>query len=307
MGMKRKQKNMTDQQIAMRVSANSIAANVVLSAFKLFAGIAAHSGAMVSDAVHSASDVFSTVIVIIGFRISGKASDEKHPYGHERMECVASILLAVVLCATGAGIGLGGIENISRGSYTQLEVPGMLAMAAAVISIIVKEAMYWYTRYAARKINSTSLMADAWHHRSDALSSVGSLIGILGARLSFPVMDPLASVVICVFIIKASVDIFKDAVEKMTDESCDSQIVSGMRELVSSQDGVLGLDELKTRMFGSRIYVDIEISAYGGQTLDEAHRIAERVHDAVEGGYPRVKHCMVHVNPISEERTDTEE
>ncbi len=307
MGMKRKQKNMTDQQIAMRVSANSIAANVVLSAFKLFAGIAAHSGAMVSDAVHSASDVFSTVIVIIGFRISGKASDEKHPYGHERMECVASILLAVVLCATGAGIGLGGIENISRGSYTQLEVPGMLAMAAAVISIIVKEAMYWYTRYAARKINSTSLMADAWHHRSDALSSVGSLIGILGARLGFPVMDPLASVVICVFIIKASVDIFKDAVEKMTDESCDSQIVSGMRELVSSQDGVLGLDELKTRMFGSRIYVDIEISAYGGQTLDEAHRIAERVHDAVEGGYPRVKHCMVHVNPISEERTDTEE
>lgn len=298
---------MTDQQIAMRVSANSIAANVVLSAFKLFAGIAAHSGAMVSDAVHSASDVFSTVIVIIGFRISGKASDEKHPYGHERMECVASILLAVVLCATGAGIGLGGIENISRGSYTQLEVPGMLAMAAAVISIIVKEAMYWYTRYAARKINSTSLMADAWHHRSDALSSVGSLIGILGARLGFPVMDPLASVVICVFIIKASVDIFKDAVEKMTDESCDSQIVSGMRELVSSQDGVLGLDELKTRMFGSRIYVDIEISAYGGQTLDEAHRIAERVHDAVEGGYPRVKHCMVHVNPISEERTDTEE
>ena len=307
MGMKRKQKNMTDQQIAMRVSANSIAANVVLSAFKLFAGIAAHSGAMVSDAVHSASDVFSTVIVIIGFRISGKASDEKHPYGHERMECVASILLAVVLCATGAGIGLGGIENISRGSYTQLEVPGMLAMAAAVISIIVKEAMYWYTRYAARKINSTSLMADAWHHRSDALSSVRSLIGILGARLGFPVMDPLASVVICVFIIKASVDIFKDAVEKMTDESCDSQIVSGMRELVSSQDGVLGLDELKTRMFGSRIYVDIEISAYGGQTLDEAHRIAERVHDAVEGGYPRVKHCMVHVNPISEERTDTEE
>lgn len=307
MGMKRKQKNMTDQQIAMRVSANSIAANVVLAAFKLFAGIAAHSGAMVSDAVHSASDVFSTVIVIIGFRISGKASDEKHPYGHERMECVASILLAVVLCATGAGIGLGGIENISRGSYTQLEVPGMLAMAAAVISIIVKEAMYWYTRYAARKINSTSLMADAWHHRSDALSSVGSLIGILGARLGFPVMDPLASVVICVFIIKASVDIFKDAVEKMTDESCDSQIVSGMRELVSSQDGVLGLDELKTRMFGSRIYVDIEISAYGGQTLDEAHRIAERVHDAVEGGYPRVKHCMVHVNPISEERTDTEE
>ena len=307
MGMKRKQKNMTDQRIAMRVSANSIAANVVLSAFKLFAGIAAHSGAMVSDAVHSASDVFSTVIVIIGFRISGKASDEKHPYGHERMECVASILLAVVLCATGAGIGLGGIENISRGSYTQLEVPGMLAMAAAVISIIVKEAMYWYTRYAARKINSTSLMADAWHHRSDALSSVGSLIGILGARLGFPVMDPLASVVICVFIIKASVDIFKDAVEKMTDESCDRQIVSGMRELVSSQDGVLGLDELKTRMFGSRIYVDIEISADGGQTLDEAHRIAERVHDAVEGGYPRVKHCMVHVNPISEERTDTEE
>ena len=160
------------EKIAMKVSFVSIVANVMLSAFKLFAGIFAHSGAMVSDAVHSASDVFSTIVVIIGIRISGKKSDKEHPYGHERMECVAAIVLATILAVTGLGIGYGAVGKILSGDYANLEVPGFLALVAALVSIAVKEGMYWYTRHSAKKIDSSALMADAWHHSSDALSSV---------------------------------------------------------------------------------------------------------------------------------------
>lgn len=305
--MKKMRTVSSDERIAMRVSANSIVVNVVLSVFKLFAGIVAGSGAMISDAVHSASDVFSTFIVIIGVRIANKEADEKHQYGHERMECVASIVLAVLLGLTGIGIGVAGLQKITSDGSQDLTVPGMLALAAAVISIVVKEGMYWYTRTAARKINSSALMADAWHHRSDAMSSIGSFVGILGARMGFPILDPAASVIICGFIIKAAYDIFKDSIEKMTDESCDETVVEDMRRLIMNQDGVLQIDELMTRKFGSKIYVDIEIAADGELTLNQAHFVAEKVHYAIELGFPSVKHCMVHVNPMELDEEDHEE
>ena len=206
--------NNSDKQIAMKVSTNSIIVNVLLSGFKFFAGIIANSSAMISDAVHSASDVFSTIIVMVGVHISSKEADDEHQYGHERFECVAGIILACILFATGIGIGISGIEKIINGNNRGLQAPGMIALVAAVISIIVKEGMYWYTRHAAKKINSGALMADAWHHRSDSLSSVGSFIGIFGSRMGFRVLDPLASIVICLFIIKASYDIFKDGINK---------------------------------------------------------------------------------------------
>ena len=242
----------TNEQIAMQVSANSIAVNLMLSIFKLIAGLLASSGAMISDAIHSASDVFSTIIVIIGVKISGKASDEDHPYGHDRFECVASIILAILLGVTGVGIGLTGVQKLMAGHYDTLAVPGMLALAAAVISIVVKEIMYWYTRNAAKKINSGALMADAWHHRSDALSSVGSFVGIFGARMGFPMLDPLASVVICLFVVKAAVDIFRDAISKMTDKSCDQKTVNEMHDCIMNIQGVERIDLLKTRIFGSK-------------------------------------------------------
>ncbi|MDE5965457.1 MAG: cation diffusion facilitator family transporter, partial [Lachnospiraceae bacterium] len=237
------------QKSAMRVSAVSIIVNLALAAFKLIAGVVAHSGAMVSDAVHSASDVFSTFIVIIGVRLSGKAADKEHPYGHERMECVASIILAFVLLETGIGIGVSGMKTIVSGNYESLKIPGMLALVAAIVSIAVKEWMYWYTVGTAKKYNLSALKADAWHHRSDALSSVGALIGIAGARMGYPVLDSVASVVICLFIMKAVYDIFGDAVRKMLARSCDEQPENRMRELILSQEGVLGLSLLHTRMF----------------------------------------------------------
>ena len=291
------QKTDLSAAVAMKVSAVSIAVNIALSLIKLFAGLFAKSGAMISDAVHSASDVFSTLVVIIGVKLAGKQPDKEHPYGHERMECVASVILAVVLAATGFGIGMSGIEKIITPEEYDLAVPGALALAAAVVSVVVKELMFHYTKRAAKQINSGALMADAWHHRSDALSSVGSFAGILGARMGAPVLDPLASVIICVFIEKAAVEIFRDAVDKMIDKACDEEQVSQMREVILSTDGVLGIDELKTRLFGSKIYVEVEISMDAAKTLVEAHDTAEAVHDAIESAFPEVKHCMVHVNP----------
>lgn len=287
-----------EKKTAMRVSAVTIVWNVILSIFKLIAGIVGHSGAMISDAVHSASDVFSTIIVILGINIASRQSDDDHQYGHDRLECVAAILLAVVLFATGIGIGIGGINKIITGTSGKDEIPGMIALLAAVASILVKESMFWYTRSAAKKINSGALMADAWHHRSDALSSVGALIGIGGARLGFPVLDPIASVVICVFIVKAAYDIFKDAIDKMVDKSCDEETEEKMRRLIEEQQGVLKVDVLRTRLFGAKMYVDIEIAADGDITLREGHEIAQVVHDKVEEEFPLVKHCMVHVNPL---------
>ena len=287
------------EQIAMRVSYISILGNVLLSVFKLMAGIFAHSGAMISDAVHSASDVFSTFVVMIGIKISARASDKEHPYGHERMECVAAIVLATILGITGLGIGKNAIAKLQDGNDAGMVIPGILALVAAIVSIVVKEAMFWYTRGAAKKIDSGALMADAWHHRSDALSSVGALVGILFARNGYPVMDVVASLIICVFIVKASYDIFKDAVDKMVDKACDEETERELRNFVEAQPGVLGVDLLQTRVFGNKIYVDLEIGADENSTLKESHQVAEQVHDKLETQFPKVKHIMIHVNPKS--------
>lgn len=287
----------SEEQIALKVSQNSIAINTILSAFKLFAGIFAHSAAMISDAVHSLSDVFSTVVVIIGVKLSNQQSDKEHPYGHERLECAAALILSAILFATGIGIGWSGILKIATESYDTRVLPGRLALIAAVVSLTVKEAMYWYTRSAAKKTASSSLMADAWHHRSDALSSIGSFIGILGARLGFPLLDPLACVIICLFILEASISIFRDSISKMTDRSCDDEMILAIQSVILDQDPVIGVDLIKTRLFGNKVYVDVEITMNGDVPLHKAHDSAHRVHDAIESCFPKVKHCMVHVNP----------
>ena len=288
----------SSKKIIMRVSNISIVVNVLLSAIKFVVGVIANSGAMISDAIHSVSDVFSTIIVMIGANAAAKDPDQEHPYGHDRMECIAAIVLAIVLFITGIGVGITGVKKIFGGNYGDLAVPGALALVASVISIVVKEGMFWYTRFYGKKVDSTALLADAWHHRSDALSSVGSFIGILGARLGFPICDPLASVVICLFIVKAAYNICKEALDKMVDKSCDDETERKMSDLIKSQEGVISLDLLMTRMFGSKLYVDVEIGADENTPLRDSHAIAENVHNAIEANFPKVKHCMVHVNPV---------
>ena len=287
------------QKIANKVSTITIIGNVVLSVIKLLAGIIAHSNAMISDAIHSASDVFSTFVVIIGIKLSAKEPDKEHPYGHERLECVAAIILAMVLFITGLGIGIEALKNILHGNYSDLQIPGILALIAAIVSIVSKEGMYWYTRYYAKKIDSSALMADAWHHRSDAFSSIGALIGIGGARLGFPIMDSIASMVIFIFIVNAAFQIFKDAMDKMVDHSCDDETEKQIYDCVMKNENVMGIDVLQTRIFGNKIYVDVEIQVNASYTLQVAHNIAEAVHEDIEENFPKVKHIMVHVNPAN--------
>ncbi|MEG0998292.1 MAG: cation diffusion facilitator family transporter [Clostridiales bacterium] len=286
------------KKLVMQISIGSIIVNVVLSIVKFIAGVVANSGAMISDSVHSASDVFSTFIVIFGYNASQKQSDADHQYGHERMECVAAIILASILAMVGFEIGVSGVTKIIQGLDGELAVPGQLALWAAVLSIVVKEAMFWVTRWGAKKIDSSALMADAWHHRSDAMSSVGAFVGIFGAIMGFPILDPIASLVICFFILKAAFDIFRDAIGKMTDKACDDETVAAMKNTIIEVNGVLSIDEIRTRLFGNKIYVDLEIGVNGELKLNEAHAISENVHNVIEEGYPKVKHCMVHVNPF---------
>ena len=287
-----------EQAIVNRISTVGIAGNVALTAFKLFAGVAGHSGAMVSDAVHSLSDVFATLIAFLGVRFSSREADQGHPYGHERMECVASLALGLILLFTGLGIGWNGLQNIFGDADGPLAVPNALALTAALVSIITKEAMFWYTRHYAKILNSAAFMADAWHHRSDAFSSIGSLIGIAGAMLGFPVLDPIASVVICLFILKVACDILKDSLNKLLDASCGAEVEAELSAFIATQPGVVRLDLLHTRMFGNKIYIDTEIAVQGDQSLRDAHAIAEQVHDQVEAAFPNIKHIMIHVNPI---------
>ncbi|MCR5662550.1 MAG: cation diffusion facilitator family transporter [bacterium] len=299
--MEEHQKDQSDalkSKTILKVSAISIAVNLFLTVFKFLAGWLANSSAMISDAIHSASDVFSTFIVIAGDRIGRKKSDLDHQYGHERMECAAAIVLAVLLIITGINIGKNGFKNLT--DPKALTIPGQLALIAALVSIATKEWMFWYARGAAKKIHSTSLMADAWHHRSDSLSSIGALLGIWGARLGYPYLDPLAAIIIALLIIKASIDIFKDAINKLVDKACDEETSQKINDLIKAQEGVLRVDDIKTRLFGNHIYADIEIAADGDLTLRASHEIAEKVHDAVEKNFPDVLHCAVHVNPFSE-------
>lgn len=287
----------TNEQMAMHASRITIFSDILLTAFKLFAGIVGNSTAMIADAMHSFSDMYTTVIVMIGVKLSNRKADKEHPYGHERFECVAAIILSIVLAATGVGIGWAGVQQILASEYGEPTIPGVIALVAAVLTIIVKGIMYLYKRGVAKKISSGALLADAWHHLSDSLSSIGSFLGILGARLGFPILDPIAAIVICLFVLKVAFDVFRDAIGKMTDRACDDETEAEMRKVILANEAVIGIDLLRTRMFGEKIYVEVEISAEGEKTLYETHDVAQAVHDKIEETFPKVKHCVVHVNP----------
>ena len=286
---------MDEKKIVSKLSTIGILGNVLLAAFKLISGILGNSGAMISDAVHSLSDVFATLIAYIGVLMSKRPEDKEHPYGHERLECVASLILGIILAVTGLGIGYTGIHKIIEPS--ELEVPTLLPLIAAVVSIVVKEGMFWYTMYYARKLDSSAFKADAWHHRSDAISSVGSFIGIGLAKIGYPIMDPIASIIICLCILKVSFDITKDALEKMLDTSCSKEFEDDVQNFIKQQQGVEGIDLFHTRQFGNKVYVELEISVDRNRTLVEAHEIAETVHKNLEEQFPSIKHVMIHVNP----------
>lgn len=296
-----------------RVTAVGVMGNVLLVVLKLFAGLAGRSSAMVSDAFHSLSDVLATFVAYLGATFSEAPEDKTHPYGHEQFEDLAAIVIGLTLLATGATLCYHGVEEVWRdvhltlsGDVAALErrVPTTFPLIAAIVSIVVKEAMFWYTIIVANKLNSPAFRADAWHHRTDAFSSIGSLVGIVGARMGFTIMDPIASVVISFFILWVAVRVLRNSASLTVDTSCGEEFEKETRELILAIDGVDRLDLVRTRKFGSRVYVETEISVDGTKSLFDAHRIAHEVHNAVETRFPVVKHIMVHVNPTQLEDAD---
>ncbi|MDO5518001.1 MAG: cation diffusion facilitator family transporter, partial [Clostridium sp.] len=243
--------------VGLKVSRNTIIGNMILGIGKVICGVIGSSTAMLADGIHSFSDVFTTIGVIIGLKLSSKEADEGHPYGHERIESISSLFLSVVLFIVALGIGYSGIRNIITNNYT---IPGTLALIAAVISIFVKEWMYFYTIKYAKKYNSSSLKADAWHHRSDSLSSIGALIGIIGARMGYPILDPLVAVIICIIIVKVSYDICRQSIVQLIDSSASREEVEVIKEKILNIDGVIKIDNLKTRQYANKLYVDVDIS-----------------------------------------------
>lgn len=290
-------KKLDNNKIVNKVSIVTVSINIILFIIKFLAGIFGKSFAMISDSIHSLSDVFTTVIAFIGSKIASKKPDKNHPYGHEKVESLASILLAIILFIIGINIGYSGFIKIITGDYKNLIIPTNIALISAILSIIIKELMYWYTRYYAIIIASDLFMADAWHHRSDAISSIGSFIGIGLSMIGFPIFDPLVSILICFLILKIAIEIMLDSIKKLLDTSCSDEYEKKLICYIKNQEGVIDIDLIKTRMFGNMVYVDVEISVDNKLSLKEAHDICHNVHDNIEKNFLNIKHVMIHVNP----------
>ncbi len=289
----------------IRVSIVTIIWNAILSFAKVIIGFIAGAVSLISDGFHSLSDVLSTIIVMIGAKVSTKKEDKGHPFGHERFESVASIILALLLFDTALILGYKGVLSIiDFANGKRLEATSFIyvALGCAIASIIIKFFMYLYTIIKAKKINSPSLKADGYHHLSDSLSSIGSVVGIIGLIIggNLELFDPIASIVIALFIIKVSIDIFMEAINELVDKAAPSEVENEIKGLVLKCDGVISINSLKTRMFGNKLYVELEIVVDSNITVKEGHNIAKNVHDVIESSNSNVKHCMVHVDPSDE-------
>jgi len=279
------------------------AVNVVLLLFKFIAGILGHSAAMVADAVHSLSDFVTDVIVLVFVRISNKPEDKSHDYGHGKYETLAMTLIGVALLAVAIGIVYGGVTKIILwANGTQLEAPGLLALWAALLSVVLKEAIYRYSMVKARQLKSQAVEANAWHHRSDALSSIGTSVGIGGAIFlgqRWTVLDPLASVIVGVFIVKVSIDLLRDGIGDLMEQSLPDEVEQEMLRLVAALPGVIEPHDLRTRRLGNHYAIELHILMDGDITLREAHDKATEVETLLREHYGADTHIAVHVEPVS--------
>ncbi len=272
--------------------------NFLLGSVKLAAGLWGRSSAMVADAAHSYSDCASTVAVIAGLKIASKSADADHPYGHEKYELIFANILSILLGLTAVKIGYDALMVIAHGSY---QVPGLAPLLAAVFSVAVKEVMYRLTLRKAKKIGSVAMEADAWHHRSDALSSVAAFVGILGARLGLPVLDPVTGLLVSILVLKVAIDLYRKSVSGLVDSSTDAETVARIQQLLADMDGIEEVNSLKTRVFGASAYADVTIKVDGAMTVEEGHDIATLAHNKIEANLPKIKHIMVHIEPMDQD------
>ncbi|KAB3531094.1 cation diffusion facilitator family transporter [Alkaliphilus serpentinus] len=280
-------------KIGRRASHITITANFFLCIFKIIAAIVGKSSAMLADAFHSLADILTTAGVLLGLKLSNKEADQCHPYGHEKYEPIIAKVMSAILILTGIAIGYNAIKSIIHNDYSS---PGKIALVAAGVSIVFKEFMYHYTKHIAKKIKSIAMEADAWHHRSDSLSSIGAFIGIWGARMGIRILDPLAGLLVSLLIIKVGVEFYLKAIEELVDHAADERVVENITRIAYGIDGVESV-KLKTRIFGNKLYADILISVDGSLSIEDGCRIATSVHNAIEEEIEDIKHCVVELEP----------
>ena len=277
------------------------AVNVLLLAFKYVAGIVGHSSAMIADATHSLSDFVTDIIVLVFVKVSSKPQDKSHDYGHGKFETLALTIIGIALMAVAISIIVKGAMKIAVWANGEvLEAPGMLAFWAAIVSIVLKEAVYRYTIIKGRKLNSKAVEANAWHHRSDALSSIGTAVGIGGAIFlgqQWTILDPIASVVVGAFIVKVAFDLLKNGIGDLMEQSLPDQVEKEILQLVAGIPGITEPHELRTRRIGNHYAIELHILMDGDVTLKEAHDKASEVEDLLRQHYGEETHVAVHMEP----------
>ncbi len=290
-----------DYSKGKKVTIWCIIGNIILTACKLLAGIFGKSEAMIADALHSASDIVATSAVLVGIKVATKPVDKKHPYGHGKVEPIVASFIGITLIAAGFFIVRGIADSIIYGTFTS---PTFLALAAAVVSIAVKEAMYRITYSAGKKINSESIIADALHHRSDAYSSIGTLAGISGSIIgrSFGIgfleyLDPIAGIVVACFIFKIAVDILKNSVKNLMDSAPDDEKIKMITDSLKDIDGIISVSLIKGRYIGQHLFIDMEIEVDSNCTVSDGHEIAKRTRKKVIDTFDDVYEVLVHVEP----------
>ena len=280
--------------------------NFLLLVFKFVAGFVGNSAAMIADAVHSLSDFITDIIVILFVRVSSMPKDENHHYGHGKYETLATAIIGVVLFAVGVGILVNAVETIIDFFHgKELAAPNIWALGAAAVSIVFKEALYQYTVYKGKNLNSNAVMANAWHHRSDALSSIGTLLGIAGAMFlgeKWRVLDPIAAFLVSIFILKVAIELTKASLEELLEKSLPKKTQEKILNIIHSFPEVKSPHNLRTRHIGSNIAIEFHIRMDGNLSLNEVHEITKRMENALKAEFGPLTHIGIHMEPINHEK-----
>ncbi|MDP3486676.1 MAG: cation diffusion facilitator family transporter [Bacillota bacterium] len=293
----------TRQQTANKVAGISLTTNILLTIAKAAVGVLSGSTAVVADAAHSASDIAATAIVWVGLRLGGTPPDQTHHYGHAKFESVAAKVVALILVVTGAGLGVNAWRILHLGEYN---TPLGLAIWVTLLSIVVKETLYRYVLGVGKRIGSTALEAEAWHHRSDAISSVAALLGVGGAYLGYPALDPIAGLAVSLLIIQMGAKLYVQSVRALIDEAPAEQVVNKIKQTARETGGVMAVNDVKARTVGPNILVDMKLCVNRFLTVEEGHKIGSCAKRNIQEAVPDVNNVLIHVNPCHHVRSRDE-